>query len=84
MDLQTVPVLFRGIWDEEGMRHAYQPTYGKDPMEGFVVRLAGKFPYGRFRSSVAKYVRTHHVQTSKNWMYQQTVKNNLEKTNDLL
>jgi hypothetical protein len=38
-----------------------------DRHEGYVIRLTSGFKYGDFKSSVAKYVRANHVQTTKHW-----------------
>src|SRR5258706_6673937 len=58
--LPHVPVLYYRIWDESLIRQLYKPTYNEDPMEGFVVRLADRFHYRDFASSVGKYVRGEH------------------------
>lgn len=77
LGLKTVPVLYRGIWQEGVIRELFQPTWNGDPMEGYVVRLAEDFPYSQFRRSVAKYVRAGHVQTSHHWRYQPVIPNKL-------
>jgi hypothetical protein len=73
LDLLTVPVLYQGIWDERLVRTLYLSHYGDDEMEGYVVRLADAFPYGSFRCSAAKYVRTGHERTRPHWFYGQPV-----------
>ena len=73
LDLQTVPVLYTGTWDEGVIRSLYTPTFDGDEMEGYVVRLADSFPYGAFRRSVAKYVRADHVRTRPHWFHGQPV-----------
>jgi len=35
--------------------------------EGYVIRIEDSFKYGEFRTSVAKFVRKGHVQTTKHW-----------------
>ena len=68
LDLETVPVLYRGIWDEEKVK----ACYSKDRLifggfqEGYVVRLASEFT--DFSKSLAKFVRANHVQTDEHWM----------------
>jgi hypothetical protein len=48
-------------------------------MEGYVVRLAGEFPYSAFPLSVAKFVRKGHVQTTKhNWRTQAVIPNKMK------
>lgn len=73
LDLLTVPVLYAGPWDEGRIRGLYQPTWQGDELEGYVVRLAGSFPYVRFRHAVAKYVRAGHAQTRPHWWHGQAV-----------
>jgi hypothetical protein len=77
--LQTVPVLYKGIWNEEVIKNLYTPTKENgDEMEGFVVRNAGAFHYDDFASNVAKYVRKGHVQTDEFWRNQKIVPNELK------
>lgn len=81
LGLKTVPVLYRGIWDEEKIRDLYQSTLNGDPCEGYVVRLVDEFPYRKFRESVAKYVRAGHViQHGGHWANRVIVPNELEKS----
>ena len=35
--------------------------------EGYVIRIADNFKYSEFKSSIAKYVRAGHIQTTKHW-----------------
>jgi hypothetical protein len=58
--LPHVPVLYDGMWDEDLIHGLHRPTYGGDPMEGFVVRRADRFHYADFRYNVGKYVRAEH------------------------
>jgi hypothetical protein len=44
--------------------------------EGYVLRVADRFSYGQFRTSVAKYVRKGHVMTTKHWMYGREIEQN--------
>ena len=69
LDLRTVPVLYRGPWDEALIRSLYVPNREPDPMEGYVVRVADGFTYGQFKSSIAKMVRPNHVQTTNHWRH---------------
>ena len=48
-------------------------------MEGYVVRLAGRFAYADFARSVAKWVRSGHVQTDQHWMYAEIIPNQLQQ-----
>jgi hypothetical protein len=77
LDLVTVPVLWRGTWDEAAIKGLYQPTLDGNPMEGYVVRVAASFPYEAFAKSLAKFVRSNHVQTTEHWKSQAVVPNKL-------
>ena len=69
LNIPTVPVLYRGKWDEKEVVkafEAYQEENGEQ--EGWVARNADAFPYAEFRENVAKWVRPGHVQeTVHNW-----------------
>lgn len=79
LGLHTVPVLYRGLWDEEKIRCGWTgigtfPTFvlpdqaTRCEAEGYVVRTEVGFPYDQFAEHCAKMVRAHHVQTDQNWM----------------
>ncbi|AWB43739.1 2'-5' RNA ligase [Paenibacillus sp. CAA11] len=81
LGLPTVPVLYRGPWDETLIR---QECYtGKSvcggEQEGYVVRLADAFPYDEFKQSLAKFVRKNHVQTDEHWLSKPVEPNGLAK-----
>lgn len=77
LGLATVPVLWRGIWDEATIRGLYQPKLGENDLEGYVVRVTKSFPYEAFAKSLAKYVRKGHVTTDTHWKSQAVVPNKL-------
>lgn len=79
LGLTTVPVLYRGIWDEKAIRAAWagRSTFGGEG-EGYVVRLARAFHYDHFNESVAKFVRAGHVQTDQHWAHAAIVPNGLK------
>jgi len=78
LGLQTVPVLYQGMWDEKAIKALYKPTSEDgDTMEGYVVRLAGSFEYAHFSRSLAKFVRANHVQTDQHWKAARVVPNGL-------
>jgi hypothetical protein len=81
LGLYTVPVIARGIWNEDLVRLSDGVTtsaLGGD-REGYVVRLAGSFHYRAFRRSVAKYVRKDHVTTDDHWKAREVVPNRLRE-----
>lgn len=66
LNLHMVPVLYRGIWDEEKVRACYTGRTiinGVDcgEQEGFVCRSAGEFNYADFAMNSYKFVRPGHV-----------------------
>ena len=77
LQLSTVPVALRT--NEEGLTEADMQRFmthqaqqaslvsGRCLPEGFVVRLACSFADGCFKTSIAKYVRSNHVQTDETW-----------------
>lgn len=77
LGLVTVPVLYRGPWEESIVRASYNPKEHFYNREGYVVRVADSFAYKDFAKSVGKYVRKNHVQSSEHWMHMQVVPNGL-------
>ena len=65
LGLQTVPVMYRGLWDETMIRGL---KIDPEKHEGYVVRPTGEFHFRQFRHMVGKYVRPSHVQTHGHWM----------------
>ena len=74
LELLTVPVLYRGIWNEAIIKKLYSPNYQGNEMEGYVVRptaaFTGDFLVGKewWLKEITKYVRAGHVKkTDKHW-----------------
>ena len=79
--LQTVPVLYKGMWDPgfHGEWLKLMESDGwTDRREGYVVRVADSFKYHEYKHLAAKYVRPNHVQTSKHWLTDVVVQNKLK------
>ena len=74
LGLAMVPLLYDGIYDEASLRKL---TVDTENQEGYVLRLASAFPYAQFSSSIAKWVRPHHVQSEAHWMHSSIVPNQL-------
>jgi hypothetical protein len=76
LGLETVPVLYRGIWDEDKIKTCWtgKSVFGEE-QEGYVVRLTSSFKLDDFSISLSKMVRKGHVQTSKHWMNEEIVPN---------
>ncbi len=70
LGLPLVPVLYRGVWDAPRIRELWTgaSAFGAEG-EGYVVRLEASFALPDFLQSVAKYVRSDHVQTDEHWMH---------------
>jgi len=67
LGLSHVPVMYRGIFDEEKIKALHtEDMY--DKVEGYVVRIVGSFKLEEFQQSLAKFVRKDHVQTDEHWM----------------
>lgn len=77
--LDTVPVLYRGLWDEDAVRSCFTgKSQFEGEQEGFVVRLAASFSHTDFARSVAKFVRPHHVTpTTEHWFRKPVTLNGL-------
>lgn len=76
LELHSVPVLYRGIFDEPVI-HRLVAALDLSKDEGLVMRLAEEFAYEDFAKSIAKWVRANHVQTSDHWMHSIIVPNKL-------
>jgi hypothetical protein len=72
LGLVHVPVLWRGIFDEQLLRNYKIDT---EKQEGYVIQLADSFKYEDFSTSVAKWVRENHVTTNNHWMYEKIIPN---------
>ncbi len=77
LELETVPVLYRGIWDEDLIRKLHCDTHNGAECEGYVVRLAESFHYRDFKSACGKFVRKDHVNTSRHWRFKKIEYNGL-------
>lgn len=76
LGIESVPVLYRGVWDESAIRKLADQL-DTQKVEGYVVRNASSFHYNEFPNNVGKFVRKGHVQTDKHWRTQQFVPNSL-------
>lgn len=77
LGIQSVPILYDGLWDEKEIRRLWSPS-NWSTTEGYVVRVADSFPFGDFRRKVAKFVRKNHIATSAHhWASQKVVPNKL-------
>lgn len=64
LGLKTVPVLYRGVWNERAVKACYSgESRCGGVQEGYVVRLARSFTLSEYPTALAKFVRANHVQT---------------------
>ena len=79
--LETVPVLYRGIYNEKKIREYFtgKSVFGDSKQEGYVMRVTSSIPFSNFKNSYAKMVRKNHVTTAHNWMNKAVVPNELKK-----
>lgn len=75
LEIKSVPIIYDGVWDEKKIR-LLEKELNWETDEGYVVRIADSFSYGQFKSSIAKFVRKGHVQTTKHWRMGQAFKPN--------
>lgn len=76
LELTTAPEFYRGQWDEAIAREV-TANLDVETQEGVVVRLADRFHFDDFGTSLAKWVRKGHVQTDQHWMFAEIVPNGL-------
>lgn len=84
--LQTAPVLYRGIWDEEAVMGCYtgKSAYGNE-QEGYVVRLASEFSENEYDVNVAKFVKEGFIAgDAEHWSKGQVVPNKLLRNLSIL
>ncbi len=69
LEIPTVPVFWRGMWDPEAVQAAFDafPAPWSDRKEGYVVRLADSFHHRDFQRSVGKAVMADFVVGSEHW-----------------
>ena len=60
LEINPVPILYRGIFDEKVIKKLWNPN--NNNTEGYVMRVSGTIPYADFTKKVAKFVRNGHVQ----------------------
>ena len=68
LDITPVETLApAGILFSEDLLKTVERKLDWEKDEGYVIRIADGFKYGEFKSSIAKYVRAGHVQTTTHW-----------------
>lgn len=75
LGLETVPVLYRGIYDEQSIKKSAIQVDHK--LEGYVIRKADTYTYAEFKKSVCKFVAGDFVIKHGHWTQQKMEINNL-------
>mgnify|MGYP001390750443 CR=1 FL=1 len=78
LDIPHVPLLYRGKFEENGIKSLFSNIYNGDAMEGYVVRIAKEFTYSEYKKCVGKFVRKNHVQSSEHWLRQEIIQNKVK------
>ena len=79
LGLQTVPVIYRGLYDEKLIKEAFEIVCkGDQRQEGYVVRLTEEYNYAEFRKSLAKFVAGDFVIKHGHWTQQKLEINQLQ------
>jgi hypothetical protein len=83
LGLQTSPLLYRGLWEENSVNACWTGRSIFDgEQEGYVVRIAESSPYAQdaagFSRFEAKCVRAGHMQTDDDWLRRPIVPNLLK------
>jgi hypothetical protein len=81
LGLETVPVIYEGLYNQETINYVFQSYQEnqKDEVEGYVVRLFDSFCLDDFNKSVAKWTRKDHIKTDKHWKHQEIKYNEWRK-----
>lgn len=81
LGLDTVPVLYRGRYDETAVKACYtgRSRFGDSIQEGYVLRIDGRIRWNQHQRSIGKFVRKGHVQTTHGWRHGRKVLNELAK-----
>ena len=76
LGVKIVPEIFRGLWNQQEAEELAN-LLDLNRQEGYVVRLVDSFSFEDFGVSLAKWVRSGHVQTDQHWMFAEIVPNGL-------
>jgi hypothetical protein len=78
LEIPLVPILYKGIYNEELIRSIYNPIYNGNECEGYVLRSFDSFEYKNFRKNVVKYVRSCHITGNNHWRNGPIIQNGLK------
>lgn len=79
LELKTVPVFYRGIFNQELIHSQFPKEYDGNQTEGYVIRLGDEFQRKDFETSIAKFVSNSFViDTTKHWQQGKITPNKLK------
>ncbi len=76
--IKTVPVFYKGVWNEDVIKKSYKEYSDGNTKEGYVIRLADEYGFGDFRKSVAKFVSGDFQIKHGHWAQQKITPNKLK------
>lgn len=82
LGLETVPVIYIGLFDIDLIKNLYDSKFEDDDCEGYVIRLVDNFSYRDFKNSVAKFVAQEFSDDVKNrhhWFHKTVIPNEVKK-----
>lgn len=78
LGIETVPVLYKGLFDEVKIKRTFTGKSIFDgEQEGYVIRNVEAFHYDDFQYNLGKFVRPQHIQTSEHWLKEEMIPNKL-------
>ena len=78
LGIETVPVLYEGLFDEVKIKRTFTGKSIFDgEQEGYVIRNVEAFHYDDFQYNLGKFVRPQHIQTSEHWLKEEMIPNKL-------
>ena len=77
LNIETVPVIYRGIYDKKLILKLFNEYNNIIKSEGFVVRLSESFNIENFENSIAKFVSKDFVIPNKHWKYSAKTRNEI-------
>ena len=80
LNLEHVPVIFDGQWDEDMVKNLWPfNSQFADMPEGYVVRVRDGFLINDFPTNTAKFVRKNHIQSDETWFKGEWLRNRIRK-----
>jgi hypothetical protein len=81
LNLQHVPVLYRGVFDIDKIKKSFPSTFNGDICEGYVIRIADSFPYTHTNQFIGKFVsKSFEITGANHWSQNKVIPNLIRKT----